>query len=125
MRIAVPSTDATGMQSPVCEHFGQTPFFTIVDNETQATVVHKNPGHTDGKTPAQHLAELGVQVVLGGGMGGRAIQLLDQLGIEVFLTATGTVADALAAYSQGTLASGAEAGACTDPCPPGETGHSH
>jgi len=51
-------------------------------------------------------------------MGAKAIQMLGQLGIEVYLQASGRVADVLTDYQQGKLPAAAEAGPCTDPCPP-------
>jgi len=118
MKIAVPCLDDAGLEAPVAQHFGQAGYFTIFDTETREATAVPSPGHTPGKTPAQHLAEQNVQVILGGGMGGRAIQIFQQAGIEVCLEATGTVADAVAAYEKGELASGPEARACAD-------GHSH
>lgn len=123
MRIAVPSMDDRGLRAPVAEHFGQAPYFTIADTESGGVTTHKSPGHVDGKTPAQHLAELDVQVVLAGGMGGRAIQLLEALGMEVFLEAGGSVEEALAAHKQGHLPRAADAGPCSEPCPPGGARH--
>jgi predicted Fe-Mo cluster-binding NifX family protein len=118
MRIAIPSMDDTGMASPVAEHFGHAPFFTVVETDTGEVTAHPSPGHTGGKTPAQHLGALNVQMVLGGGMGGRAIELLSEQGMEVYLQASGTVADALKAREQGTLPQGADSEGCKDPCPP-------
>lgn len=118
MKIAVPSMDDAGMQSPVSAHFGQAPYFTIVDSSTGEAVGHKSGGHSDGKTPAQHLSELDVDVVVGSAMGGRAMELLGNLGMEVFLEAEGTVTDAVEAFRQGKLPAASQAAPCTDPCPP-------
>ena len=125
MRIGLPSMDGSGMDSLVCEHFGHAPYFTVVDTESNTAVAHESQGHSGGMTPAQRLAQLNVQVVLAGGMGGKAIELLGELGIEVFLHATGTVAQALAAHREGTLSPAGEAGPCAEPCPPrpGDGGH--
>ena len=118
MKIAIPSMDGSGMESAVCEHFGQAPFFTIVDTEIGEAIAQVSQGHQDGKTPAQRIAEVGAEVVIGGGMGGQAIQLLGNLGIEVFLEARGTVQQALKAYRQNALPAASEAGACTtEECP--------
>ncbi len=118
MKIGIPSETDGGLQATVCQHFGQAPFFTVIDTDTGTAVAHANAGHASGKTPAQQLAELGVKVVLAGGMGAKAIQMLGQLGIEVYLQASGRVADVLTDYQQGKLPAAAEAGPCTDPCPP-------
>lgn len=112
MKIAIPSMDDGGMDAAVCGHFGQAPFFTIVDADTGAVTTVASPGHQNGKTPAQAIAGIGAQVVLGGGMGGRAIQMLEDQGIAVYLEAEGTVREVLEAHRQGRLPAASEAAEC-------------
>ena len=119
MKIAIPSLDDRGMEAVVCGHFGQAPFFTIVDADTGAVTAMASPGHRDGKTPAQAIAEAGAEVVIGGGMGGRAIELLGNLGIQVFLEGKGTVREMLEAYRQGKLPAASAAASCNGACPGG------
>lgn len=112
MKIAIPSMDDSGMEAAVCGHFGQAPFFTIVDADTDTATAVASPGHAGGKTPAQAIAETGAEVVIGGGMGGRAVQILDSQGIAVYLEAEGTVREALEAHRQGKLPGASEAAEC-------------
>ena len=112
MKILIPSMDDSGMESMVSEHFGHAPFFTVVDAGTGAVTAVASPGHQGGRTPAQAIAETGAEVVLGGGMGGRAVQILDSQGIAVFLEAKGTVREALESHRQGKLPAASEAAGC-------------
>lgn len=100
MRIAVTSADDAGLEGMVSPHFGQCPYFTIVDvtdNEIQAVTVVANPhytSHRPGEVPSlvrSHNAEM----IVAGGMGRRAIGLFQELGIQAFTGAQGTVRQSL------------------------------
>jgi predicted Fe-Mo cluster-binding NifX family protein len=121
MRVAVSTDDNNGLDSVVSPHFGRCPFYVLVDLEGQqvrgvSTVA--NPyfdRHERGRVPA-FIQEQGVNVMLTGGMGGRALGLFAQYGIEPVTGAYGTVRRALEAYVGGEL-QGAE------PC--GKSGRRH
>jgi len=112
MRIAVTATTDEVLQAPVAQHFGHAPHFVlvdVVDGEVHAAESVANPyleGHQPGQIP-QFLGEQGADVVLSGGMGGRAIGFFEQFGIAAVSGATGTVADSVADYLGGRVA-GAE-----------------
>lgn len=112
MKVAIPAMTAAGLEAPVSSHFGQAPFFTVVDQETGIAEAVPSPGHQGDRTPAQAIAEVGVQLVVCGGMGGRAVQILTAAGIQVYIGASGTVAEALAAFQRGELEPASEASSC-------------
>ena len=107
-KIVVSSLDANGLASQVSPHFGRCPYFTVVNVEDQKildveTVV--NPfyaNHQPGQVPG-FVNDLGAQVMLSGGMGGRAVTFFQQFGIEPATGAGGTVQDALSQYLAGNL----------------------
>ena len=69
------------------QHFGHSEKFAVVEVENnKITKVEflEPPIHEPGSYPA-FLAEKGVQVIIAGGMGQRAIDLFTQNNIEVFL----------------------------------------
>lgn len=115
-RVAISAESKDGLDSAVSSHFGRCPYYVLVDldgREVQAVDVLENPyynRHVPGMVP-QFIHSQGVNVMLTGGMGGRAIALFDQLGIEAVTGAQGTVREALEAYLGGEL-QGAEA--CRD-----------
>ncbi|MGC8838684.1 MAG: NifB/NifX family molybdenum-iron cluster-binding protein [Anaerolineae bacterium] len=108
MRIAVSTDDCNGLESIVSPHFGRCPFFAIVEvegNQVRGVQTVENPfyaQHQPGQVPA-FIHSLGVEVMLTGGMGGRAVQFFQQVGIEPVTGAMGTVRQALEQYLGGRL----------------------
>jgi predicted Fe-Mo cluster-binding NifX family protein len=103
MKIAI-STDGT----MVSAHFGRCPSFTIVEIDGETVVgrdVVENPGHHPGYIP-QFLHEKGVGYIIAGGMGRRATELFDGMGIEAVIGVTGSVDDVIAKILDGTLEGG-------------------
>jgi len=102
MKIAVASE-----KEMVTEHFGHCVNFNIYDADgdqiTSSTSV-ANPGHKPGFLP-NFLNDMGVNVVISGGMGGGAIEIFNEKGIEVIVGASGQAKAAAEAYLQGKLES--------------------
>ena len=95
MRIAIPIA-----QGQLCMHFGHCEQFAFVDVDMKAETIlgtkHASPPpHEPGVLPAW-LHEQGVDVVIAGGMGQRAQQLLADSGIEVVVGAAAAAPDVLA-----------------------------
>ena len=106
MRIAIPTADGK-----LCLHFGHCQQFTVVDADPDTKGVVRTeqltpPPHEPGVLPAW-LKELGVSVVIAGGMGARAQQLFAASGIRVVTGASSAPpADIVAEFLNATLASG-------------------
>ena len=103
MRIAI-STDG----DYVSAHFGRCPSFTVVDIENNEIVqqeVVDNPGHQPGFIP-QFLQSKGVNCIVCGGMGRRAIGFFEQAGIQTVLGVTGKIPEVLSKLVKGTLVGG-------------------
>lgn len=91
----------------VTEHFGHCLNFNVYETEGKEIVKHlsiPNPGHRPGFLPV-FLHELGVNVIISGGMGGGAIDLFNEKNIEVIVGATGNSETAVKAYLEGNLKS--------------------
>ncbi|HNS52298.1 MAG TPA: NifB/NifX family molybdenum-iron cluster-binding protein [Anaerolineae bacterium] len=108
MRIAVSAESKEGLNSVVAPHFGRCPYFVLVDladGQVEAVGDVDNPyyaGHEPGQVPA-FVASLGANVMLTGGMGGRAIMFFEQFGVEGVTGAYGTVRQAIERYVGGQL----------------------
>lgn len=92
----------------VSAHFGRCPQFTIIeagDGELISKQVIDNPGHHPGYLP-QYLHERGVECIIAGGMGMRATQLFDQVGIKTIVGVTGGIDDTIDQLLKGTLKGG-------------------
>lgn len=99
MLIAIPSDD-----NMVCAHFGHCTEFTFFDTHTREFKSVKNPGHQPGFLPG-FLKDLGAELVIAGGMGGRAQELFAAQGIQLIVGASGDIKDVLALYEAGQLKS--------------------
>lgn len=86
MKIAIPV--ANGI---LCPHFGHCENFAIIDADNEKKSILKTelvepPPHEPGLLP-KWLAEMGVQLVIAGGMGGRALELFAAAKIQVVVGA--------------------------------------
>jgi len=113
--LCVPTSAAGGLDDHVGEHFGRVPSYTIFDVETGETrVVDNTSEHMGGAGyPAEILAKLEIDALLCRGLGRRAIQMLCDRGIRVFIDASGTARQAIEAWRAGDLTEAAEGDACT------------
>ena len=128
MRVAI-STEG----NMVSAHFGRCPAFTIFDlegNEIVKRELVQNPGHHPGFIP-EFLNERGVGCIVAGGMGRRASDIFEGMGIRAVLGVSGSVDDAIAGICDGTLKGGESLcspgagkgyGVEKDECDHGETG---
>jgi len=124
MRIAISAESNNGLDSTVAQHFGRCPYFALVEiegKEIKGINVLENPffaGHEVGQVPG-FIKEQNADVMLSGGMGGRAIQFFNQFGIDTATGASGTVKQAVTEFLAGNLRG-------TAPCAESiEHGHGH
>lgn len=106
MKIAIPVADGQ-----LFSHFGHCPAFAMLeaDTVTGRVLARKDvaaPPHEPGLLPVW-LAERGVEMVMTGGIGPKAVELLAQKGIAVVTGISGGTPEALvAAYFAGVLETG-------------------
>ncbi len=102
MKIAI-STEGNS----VSPHFGRCPFFTIIDLEDGKVIkkVIPNPGHEPGLFP-NFCRIWGVECVIAGGAGKRAINLFQESGIQTILGVTGGVDEVIEKLKDGNLEGG-------------------
>jgi predicted Fe-Mo cluster-binding NifX family protein len=102
MKIAVAS-----QKEMVAGHFGHCENFNIYDISDGKVISDEsipNPGHKPGFLP-NYLHDLGVNVIVSGGMGGGAIDIFNGHGIEVVVGPQGKAVDAIEKYIKGELKS--------------------
>lgn len=127
MLIALSAETNQGLESQVAGHFGRCPFFALVEVEgveIQSIKIIENPyyvTHQPGQVP-DLINQQNVDVMVSGGMGGRAIQFFNQYGIKTATGASGTVAEAVASYLDGNLN---EASSCAESHAHGHGHHHH
>ena len=111
-KIAIAALDANGLDAQISPHFGRCPYFALA--EVEGTEVRRvemianpfYPNHEPGQIP-EFIHSLGAQVMLAGGMGGRAVAFFRQYGVEPATGAAGTVRESLARYMDGGLSGAA------------------
>ncbi len=116
MKLCIPTLGSGGLSDLVSEHFGRAPTFTVVDVATNKVNVVENTGEHFGgvgNTP-DLVAAAGAEVMLCSGLGPRAINMFEQLGIEVYVGARGTVQDAINAFQAGEFIEARDANACKE-----------
>jgi predicted Fe-Mo cluster-binding NifX family protein len=94
------------MGETVFGHFGSAPFFTIVDSQGGALEVidNQNLHHSHGQChPMLSLSGKGVEAVVTGGMGRRAIEMLNADGVKVFQAAGQTVTAVVDEFRNGNM----------------------
>jgi predicted Fe-Mo cluster-binding NifX family protein len=102
MKIAVASE-----RDLVTEHFGHCENFNIYEVEGNGIIKDEsipNPGHRPGFLP-KFLNDLGVNVIISGGMGGGAIDIFNNKNIEVIIGAHGNARKLVESYINGELVS--------------------
>jgi predicted Fe-Mo cluster-binding NifX family protein len=112
MRIAISVETNDGLDSIVAHHFGRCPYFALVDldgDDVKGVEVIANPffgNHQPGQVPG-FIHQQSADVMLSGGMGGRAIQFFQQYGVQTATGADGTAQSAVESYLRGQLAGAA------------------
>lgn len=114
MKICIPTNGDRGLDDFVGEHFGRVPTYTIIDLDTEKVKVIPNTSHHAGGQgyPPEIMSREGVDIMVCRGLGRRAITMFEEIGIEVYIGATGTVKDAVNAFKQGKLQKAGAADAC-------------
>jgi predicted Fe-Mo cluster-binding NifX family protein len=91
----------------VSAHFGRCPSFTIIEVEETEVVDKKNienPGHHTGFLP-KFLHDEGVNTIVAGGMGMNALNLFNQVGIDVIVGVSGNIDDVIDKIAKGQIQS--------------------
>ncbi|OPZ78473.1 MAG: Dinitrogenase iron-molybdenum cofactor [Alphaproteobacteria bacterium ADurb.Bin438] len=107
MKIAIPMAEGR-----LTNHFGHCQYFSIIKTTNELIEGKEEitpPPHEPGLLP-RWLHEMGVDMVIAGGMGARAINLFNERGIKVIIGAPNETPEVLVkAYIEGKLTTGANA----------------
>lgn len=103
MKIAVPVTQ----NNQVDEHFGHCEFYSIfsISDANEIIEVQNLNSETCGckSNIAQTFTEMGVKVLLVGGIGGGAINVMSDAGIEVIKGCSGSATEIVKKYLAGSI----------------------
>ncbi len=116
MKISIPVMDCSGLSSTVGQHFGKVPAYAIMDTDSgELTFLENTSEHRGGVgLPPELMAKAGVNIMLCGGLGSKAVDMFTSLGIQVYVGAAGTVGETLEAYKAGKLCRADHQNACQE-----------
>jgi predicted Fe-Mo cluster-binding NifX family protein len=102
MKICFPVQNNEGLSSKVYNHFGSAPAFVIVDTATNAltAIVNKDQHHAHGAcNPIMALDNHKIDAIVVGGIGGGALNKLNQAGIRVYQAGAASVQENIAMFT--------------------------
>jgi predicted Fe-Mo cluster-binding NifX family protein len=106
MKIVV-TANGKGLEAPTSPFFGRCPWYVLVETDTLECETLSNPAQGAaggaGIQAAQYLVGQGVQGVVSGNVGPNAFQVLRAAGIPVYVSAKGTVQQAVESFQSGQL----------------------
>jgi len=108
MRVCIP-TESASLEAPVDPRLGRAGCFVIIDTHSQE-IVGVIPNEQDlqaasgaGVQAAELIADSGAEAVVCANVGPRAFRALRSAGIQVYVGAAGTAAEAVGAFRNGQL----------------------
>jgi predicted Fe-Mo cluster-binding NifX family protein len=95
VKIVIPTDGNKGLDEKVAMHFGRCLTYTFLDENGKLLEVIKNTSsHMGGHgLPPELMKQHGADVLLCRGLGGRALQMCRDIGIEVYVCEAETVKD--------------------------------
>jgi predicted Fe-Mo cluster-binding NifX family protein len=94
MNVCIPTNQNLDLESQPYGHFGSAHFFVLHDTESGATshITNNDQNHIHGACqPTDVLIKRKVGAVIVGGIGKRAIMLLNSMGIRVYRSGNGSI----------------------------------
>lgn len=109
MKIAITS-QGKDLSSAIDPRFGRAACFVVIDTDTGDFTAHDNSQNLNavqgaGIQAGRNVVDLGVGAVATGNIGPKAFTTLQAGGVQVYVGATGTVAETLEKFKAGQLTS--------------------
>ena len=117
MKICIPIVTSEGLKAKVNAHFGSAPYFLVYSTEEKTFEVINNSDnhHIHGMChPLKALDNKGIDTVVCGGMGARAVQKLNEGGIKAYKASAGTAEEIIKKYKEDALEEITIHNACID-----------
>ncbi|WGI17480.1 NifB/NifX family molybdenum-iron cluster-binding protein [Methanonatronarchaeum sp. AMET-Sl] len=114
MKIAIPVLKDQGTKSKTADHFGRSPYFTIINTEkNQVKTIPNKSEHTGGTgKPPELLNKKDVDTIICSNLGPKAIQLCGKKDIKVYIGARENVEKTMEAWEQNKLNQATTQNAC-------------
>ncbi|MGD6808277.1 MAG: NifB/NifX family molybdenum-iron cluster-binding protein [Candidatus Bathyarchaeia archaeon] len=107
-KIVVPTENQEGIKALIAEHFGRSPYFTIVELDNgkivNVSTVENTSEHVGGVgSPFDALVQINPKAVIVNGMGPRGIMNFNNAGVKVLRANSVIVSKIVEAYTAGQL----------------------
>lgn len=106
MKIALP-VDNNSRDTGICPSFGRAPYFLIYETETKKSAFIDNSAIASqggaGIKAAQAIIDQGATILITPRCGENAAEVITAAGIKIYKTTSDSVADNIAAFTQGKL----------------------
>ena len=116
-KYAIPIDDNNnGLTSQVAQHFGRAAGYALVNDNKELIAMIKNESEHMGGVgkPPDVLINYKINVLLCSGLGPRAIRRFEDVGIEVYVGAYGTVENTIDLFHKGQLQMATDENACKE-----------
>jgi predicted Fe-Mo cluster-binding NifX family protein len=107
MRLCIPTQNDKGLDSAVYGYFGSAPYFIIYEtcNKSIDVINNLENSHAHGNcNPLKSFEKNPIDIMITGGIGTRALQKLNAVGVRAYRTdAARVVADVIASFENNNL----------------------
>jgi predicted Fe-Mo cluster-binding NifX family protein len=105
MKLVIPTNDKKGLDDQIAEHFGRCPTYTFLNGEGEVIEIIDNTSEHMGGTglPPELMKEHNANILLCRGIGPRALNLCEELGIEVYVCQAKTVREIFKMWDENKL----------------------
>lgn len=106
MRIIIPVYDESGLTAQICNHFGRTPYFSVIDLDENGQIIKQSTVPSPGEhfcNGIDFLLNLKPDLMIAQGMGQRVIQNFQNARIVILRTSANVVKDAIQQYTRAEL----------------------
>jgi len=106
LRIVIPVNDESSLNAQICDHFGRTPYFAVIDLDENGQIIKQSTVSSSGEHFCEgidFLLNLKPDFMIAQGMGQRVIQNFQNARIAILRTSANVVKDAIQQYNRGEL----------------------
>jgi len=116
MKIVIPTNNKKGLDDQIAEHFGRCQTYTFLDQEGNILEIIDNTSeHMGGsELPPELMKKHGANILLCKGLGSRALDLCEQLEIDVYVYQAETVKDIFKLWRDNKIKKASSQDACQE-----------
>jgi len=116
VKLVIPTNTKKGLDDKIADHFGRCQTYTFLNEKGEVVeIINNTSEHMGGKgLPPELMKKHGARVLLCGDIGPRAINLCQELGIEVYVCQAETVREIFKMWKNNKLKKAGAEDACEE-----------